>query len=379
MPSTGAAQTEHASPPSTPPWTPPLDEAQCEPWYEGDDAVVALREYDSDREYDLPLHIQSFRLGGSRSCEVSVPGRGLSAVHCLLERRGSRFLVHDQHSTHGTIDDGRKIQVADLHPGDRFTAVPVTFLVVNQEIRSHRPLLVELLGTDLAPWSPDRLVIEAATGLGHLLLTGEAGCEHDRLARAIHAMSLVRNRPAVECSHVPADRPSQIALIKRASRSSLVLSLAARTPPLDPTFVSMLFSPSYHVRVIAIAPGLAAARRALPGDHVDRMQHVWIRPIAARAGELPILLDRLLAERDAPIRLANLTEANRARLLSHEWRGNWNDVRMTADRLTAIARTPGWEQLDWRDRASALGIAKSTLHDWYRSLQLTRPLFTSST
>src|SRR5881394_3946823 len=110
-PPTDHTQMDRSSSQNTPPWTPPLDEAQCEPWYDGDDAVVALREYNSDQEYDLPLHIKSFRLGGSRSCEVSVPGRGLSAVHCLLERRGSRFLVHDQHSTHGTIHDGRRIQV----------------------------------------------------------------------------------------------------------------------------------------------------------------------------------------------------------------------------------------------------------------------------
>ncbi|TMQ09178.1 MAG: sigma-54-dependent Fis family transcriptional regulator [Deltaproteobacteria bacterium] len=377
-PPTDHAQTDHSSSQSTPPWTPPLDEAQCEPWYDGDDAVVALREYNSDQEYDLPLHIKSFRLGGSRSCEVSVPGRGLSAVHCLLERRGSRFLVHDQHSTHGTIHDGRRIQVADLQPGDRFTAVPVTFLVLNNEIRIHRPLLVELLGTDFAPWSPDRLVIEAAKGLGNLLLTGEAGCEHERLARAIHAMSLLRNRPLIECSHIPAERPSQVGLIKRASRSTFVLSLTSRTPPIEPTFASMLFSPSYHVRVIVIAPSLAVSRRVLPAQNVDQMQHVWIRPIAARARELPAIFDRLLSEGDAPIRLANLTEANRARLLSHAWRGNWEDVRMAANRLTSIARIPDWEELDWRERAIALGIAKSTLYDWYKLLQLTKPLFAKS-
>jgi hypothetical protein len=371
----GPAAGDHAHASSTPAWTPPIDEAQSEAWYDGEDAIVALREYNADREYELPLNVKSFRLGGSRSCEISLPDRGLSAIHCLLERRGRRFLVHDQQSTHGTIHNGRKIEVADLHPGDRFTAVPVTFVALNRELRAQRPLLVELLGTDVAPWSPDRLMIEAARGFGNLLITGEAGCEHDRLARAIHAMSLLRNRPFVECSQVPADRAAQVALIKRAARSTLMLAVTNRMPPLDLTFCSMLFSPDYHVRVVVIAPAHATARRVIPGEHVDQMKHVWIRPIRARTAELPAIFDRLLAERDAPIRLADLTEANRARLLGHEWRGNWSDLRTTADRLTAIARAPGWEVLDWRDRAAVLGIAKSTLHDWYRSLQLTRPLF----
>lgn len=372
-----AEADDHAHAPSTPAWTPPIDEAQHEAWFDGEDAIVSLREYNADREYELPLPIKSFRLGGSRSCEISLPDRGLSAFHCLLERRGRRFLVHDQQSTHGTIHDGRKTEVAELQPGDRFTAVPVTFVALNRELRMQRPLLVELLGADVATWSPDKLMIEAARGFGNLLITGEAGCEHDRLARAVHAMSLLRNQPFVECLQVPADRASQVALIKRGARSTLMLALTNRMPALDPTFCSMLFSPGYHVRVVVVAPSHATARRAIPGEYVDQMQHVWIRPIRVRAGELFAIFDRLLAERDAPVRLADFTEANRARLLAHEWRGNWSDLRTTADRLTAIARAPGWEALDWRDRAAALGIAKSTLHDWYRSLQLTRPLFTS--
>ena len=51
---------------------------------------------------------------------------------------------------------------------------------------------------------------------------------------------------------------------------------------------------------------------------------------------------------------------------------------MAANRLTSIARIPDWEELDWRERAIALGIAKSTLYDWYKLLQLTKPLFAKS-
>lgn len=367
--------SDRARVPSTPVRTPPLDEAQGEAWYEGDDAIVALREYDADREYELSIGTRSFRLGGSRSCEVSVPGRGLSAIHCLLERRGRQFLVHDQQTTNGTIHDGRKIAMIDLNPGDRFTAQPVTFVALNSEMRMQRPVLVEILGSGFAPWSPDKLMIEAAKGLGNLLITGEAGCDHDQLARAIHAMSLLRNRPLVECTAIPADRASQIALIKRAGRSTLMLTLTDRMAPVDPTFCSMLFSASYRVRVIAIAPTQASARRVLPGESVDQMQHVWLRPLGVRAGELPVLLDRLLGARDAPVRLLHLTPANRERLVAHEWRGNWDELRVAADRLTAIARIADWERRDWRERASALGIPKSTLYDWYKALRLTRPLF----
>lgn len=364
----------NAGGPSTPVRTPPLDDAHREARYDGPDAIIALREYDTDREYELPLDGNLYRLGGSRLCEVSVPGRGLSAVHCLLERRGTRFLVHDQRSTHGTSREGRKIDVADLDPGDCFTATPVTFVALNHEMRLHRPLLVELLGTDFAPWSPDKLMIQAARGSGNLLITGEAGCEHDRLAHAIHAMSLRRTRSIVQCAKLPADRASQVALIRRAGKSTLILTLSDRTRPIDPTFSSMLFSPGYHVRVIVLAPTSAIARRVLLAERVEQMQHVWIRPIGVRAGELPAILERLLAERGASIRLAALTSENREALLAHEWRGNWEELRTAADRLVAISRISAWDTMDWRDRAAAIGIAKSTLYDWYKALKLTDPL-----
>jgi hypothetical protein len=366
--------SDTAREPITPVRTPPLDDAQREARYDGPDAIIALREYDADREYELSLDINSYRLGGSRSCEVYVPGRGLSAVHCLLERRGTRFLLHDQRSTHGTSREGRKIDVADLYPGDCFTATPVTFVALNREMRMQRPLLVELLGTDFAPWSPDKLMIEAAKGLGNLLITGEAGCEQGRLAHAIHAMSLRRARSPVECAKPPADRASQVALLRRAGKSTLMLTLDDKTRPLDPTFCSMLFSPGYHVRVIVLAPTSGTARRVLPDENVDQMQHVWIRPIGVRADELPEILDRLLVERDAPIRLAALTSKNREALLAHAWRGNWEELRTAADRLTAIARISSWDLMDWRERAAAIGLAKSTLYDWYKALKLTKPL-----
>lgn len=372
-PSSSTTSGEHAH--GTPLRTAPIDESQCEPWYDGEDAIEALGEYDTPREHELSVIAKSFDLGGSSKCAVSVPGCGLSKRHCLLERRGRRFLVHDLDSKNGTIHDGRRIREAtDLNPGDLFTAVPVTFVALNRAMRMHRPLLIELLGTAFAP-SADKLMIEAAKGLGNLLITGEAGCEQDRLAHAIHAMSLVRDRPLVDCAALPADRASQVAIVTGARRSTLVLTLTEKTRAIDSTFRSMLFSRDYRVRVIVIAPGEVIARRVLSRNEVGRMQHVWIRPIAVRVGELPMLLDRLLAERDAPIRHGSLTRANWEGFLGHAWRGNWEELRHAADRLTAIARISDYEQLTWRERAAALGIALTTLYDWHRALKLTMPLF----
>ena len=377
----GGSQSSGSAGQATPVRTPPIDEAECEAWYDGEDAIEALVRLpaanDPGGEHGLALDRKTFDLGGARRCAIHIPGRGLSARHCELERRGRRLLLRDLDSTNGTILDGRRIRdAADLYPGDRFTAVPVSFIALNRLMRAHRPLLVELLGTGFEP-SADTLMVEAAKGLGHILLWGESGGDYDRLAYAIHAMSLNRDRDRVpqRIEQIPADRSAQVALIKSAARSTLVLSVSDKSPPIDPTFSSMLFSPSYHVRVIVIAPAPQTARRLLPADDVAKMMHVWIRPLSVRAGELPVLLDRLLTVLDAPIRFSDLTKANQDRVVRHDWKRNWEDLRTAADRLTAIARVPNWETLDWRGRATATGIARTTLNDWYQALKFTAPLF----
>jgi hypothetical protein len=360
--------------PSTPARTQPLDEAQREAWFEGPDVVTALRIYDGDVEYELPRQA-TVTLGASRRCDVHVPDRGLSALHCLLERKGGRFRVHDQHSTNGLFSWGRRVETCDVYPGDTFTPAPLTFLAMNEEMRAQRPIIAEIIGTGFSP-SPDRILAEAVKHAPPLLLTAEPGCETDRLARAIHAVSLRRSRPVVEIAGVPADRARQREILKRAARSTLVIDLYRAAAPLDPAFCSMVFSRDHHVRVIALAPSRDAARRMLAIEHPEHLQHIWIRPLGLRPGDIPDLLDRMLAAHGSPRRLADLTQGNRDVLCVWEWRDNLAGLRAAADRLDAIARVPGWEAMDWRERAVATGIPKSTLHDWFATLGLTLPLFT---
>src|SRR5689334_19672675 len=113
--------------PKTPVKTRPLDETQRGTWFEGPDLVTALRVYDGDLEYALPRWA-TFTLGASRHCDVPVPGRGLSALHCAFVRTDARLRAYDQHSTNGMFFGGRRVDVIDLYPGDTFTAAPLTFI-----------------------------------------------------------------------------------------------------------------------------------------------------------------------------------------------------------------------------------------------------------
>ena len=382
MPSPDERATDQRSPPAsgdegstkTPVQTKPLDDAQRGAWFEGPDVVTALRMYDGDIEYELPRK-STFTLGASRNCDIPVPGWDLSATHCLFERRGNRLRVHDQHTTNGTFCGGRRADVIDLYPGDTFTPAPVTFLAMNDEMRAHRPIIADIIGTGSTP-SPDRVLVDTVKLSSHLLITGEPGCDLDRLARSIHAVSLRRSRPLVEISVLPAERTKQREIIKRAARSTLVIDLQSIEAALDSTFCAMVFSAEYHIRIIVLAPATSTARKLLPVENVERMHHIWIRPLAERPGDIPALLDRMLAERGTSLRIADLSRRNREALSAWEWRDNFIGLRNAADRLAAIARVPAWDTLDWRERAAATSIPRSTLHDWFTALRLTSPLLT---
>jgi hypothetical protein len=342
-------------------------------WLDGPDDVTALRVYDGEDEYELPPK-EVLTLGASRSCDLSIRGRGLSARHLMLERKDHRLRVHDLHSTNGTFFGGRRVDIFDLYPGDTFTSAPVTFLAMNNEMRAHRPIISDIVGTGVAP-SLDRILVDAVKPPGHLLITGEPGCDLDRLARVIHAVSLRRGRDLVHVAELPADRAQQREIVKRAARSTLVIDLDPNAQPLDPAFCAMVLSADHHVRVIVLASSARLARRLLPAEHVDRMQQICIRPLSARPGAIPALLDRVLAERGSSLRVADLTPHNRAALSAWEWRDNFIGLRTAAERLAAIARVPDWEAMDWRERAAATSIPRSTLHDWFTALGLALPLF----
>jgi hypothetical protein len=116
----------------------------------------------------------TFTLGASRSCDVPVRGRDLSALHCAFVRTGTRLRVYDQHSTNGLYAGGRRVEAIDLYPGDTFTAAPVTFLAMNEEMRAQRPVIADLVGIGVTP-TPDRILIDAVKQSSHLLPPARRG------------------------------------------------------------------------------------------------------------------------------------------------------------------------------------------------------------
>jgi hypothetical protein len=352
----------------TPADTPPLPDDGFVAWDAGPDPTIGICEYNVEGDWELRRNVVEFSLGGSRQCTISIPGRGLSARHCLLARRKGKLRLHDLDSSHGTFIRGRRLEgSADLSPGDMFTARPMSFVCLNAEMRRHRPTLFEILG----PRSPDWVMVQAATDLGPLLLTGEAGSDLDRLARAIHAMSLLRSQTAVEVATLPPERTAQIALVQQAAQSSLILSLVDDGPPLDSYFVSKLFDVSSGVRLIALASNPDTVRRALTDARVERMQRVEVRPLAYRRGEIHTLLDRRFEESAFPRCAADLTRVNQDALNTYDWPGNFDELRAIADAIAAHATLGGL-----RPAAGSLGMSShKRLARRFKRVGLQFPLF----
>ena len=350
----------------TPARTAPLVEAQRGAWFEGADPVTALRVYDDALEFEWPGGAQQQLIGASGKCAISLPG--LSAKHCLLEHRGDRLRLVDMNSTHGMYYQDRRVQDITVAAGDTFTLPPFTFLVMNDEMRKHRPTIVDIVGTGSTP-SPDKLLMEGSRGSSNLIVTGEASSDLDQLAGAIHAVSLRRRQNIVEISEVPEDHSKQRAIVESAARSTLVISIATGQGRLDPTFYSMVRAPACHVRVIVLAPSIEVARDTLGRDAVDQMQHVWVRPLLLRSAEIDRLLDRVF-ERHSTLRVANLTPANLAALRAHDWPDNLAGLRRIVTMILAHATHHGL-----RPAARSLGMSPSTLHSQLVRIGLSFPLF----
>lgn len=359
-------RTKPAPPP--PMKTKTVPENRRDGFFEGPDPVTWIHIAGTVHQFELPKHLTNITLGSAPDCDIVIPSEYISRHHCTIERRFDGIRVHD-HSKNGTYVDARRIGERDVRAGEVFDAGGgISFIALNDEMRRVYPLLSDLLDweteTSLVPPAPrfptPCHVIRVASGVDHLLISGDRGCDQDRLAQAIHAISPLRNRALVWVDSIPTDRGEQKELLVRASRATMVLTIGDDMPVMDETFRSSLFSTSYRIRVIVLAWPTRA--RAVLGEDHSNMRRIELRPIAYR-DQLERLLDRQLEERGTSLRFVQMTEANRKALLRYEWRGNFDELRLAADRFAAVTR-----EGSLRRAAGALGESYSTLQHWFTNM-----------
>ena len=82
------------------------------------------------RLFEFKLTSQHVSIGRSDSCDVALPGEGLSRQHCTLSRRGHRWMLTDT-SKHGTFIGDEKITKRVVAVGSSFQIGP--YLVTLQQ------------------------------------------------------------------------------------------------------------------------------------------------------------------------------------------------------------------------------------------------------
>ncbi len=64
------------------------------------------------------LHGESFRVGRAPQCELVVEGPRVSRLDARLVLEETQWFVEDLDSANGVFLNGRKVDYAELHPGD---------------------------------------------------------------------------------------------------------------------------------------------------------------------------------------------------------------------------------------------------------------------
>jgi pSer/pThr/pTyr-binding forkhead associated (FHA) protein len=354
----------HIEASTRPPRTLTVPDHMRGPWTQGPETVTALAVEGEDRLHELPPTKFIITVGSQSDRDVVLPGTFISRHHCDIQRRGPRTYVVDADSKNGIVVGDRVEKEFELHPGDRFKiAGRLTVVALNDAMRRQMALFGQLVcreserrekGGQERPSPLDVLAI--GLDVAPVLITGEAGCDHDRLARALHEVSARRSHEIVTLASAPDDRKTQRAIIDAASRSTLIIAIDKATPQLDATFASMLFDRSYNIRIIALATDVATATRVLGADIVGRMNKIALRSIAFRPTVIPWLFDEILRERGSTLHVAALTEPNRKALEDADWKGNFAEMREVADWLIALHETGSI-----RAAAERISVPRATL------------------
>lgn len=364
--------------------------------YEREGIATALLWHRTHAMHDLPRTRKVTTIGAAADRDIEITGKHISAEHCRIERRARGMVLTDEGSKNGTYHETKRSFGLGLKPSFEETRVgsrgvllvpgttfvvgdmPHRYIAIDDAMRRDHPALLDILGTEDEVQESQELVspsdlILAADTAGHMLITGEPGCDQEELARIVHRISKRRRRRLVECDRVPDDKEAQGVLLKEeAVKATLLLNLGDSSEPIASIFVSSLFSSAYQIRVIVLARTVGVASAALGAAYVQPMMHVGLRPLAARRTAILPLLDRWLAARGSPLRVADLTPENRHALLVHDWRENLVKLRETAERLDAIIRAPDFSLNQAR---KALGVARNTFYSWFSStLRLSLPL-----
>jgi hypothetical protein len=213
-------------------------EAQRGGTYEHEGAPSALLGYHTHDIHDLRSAITTIG-SADRGVDIRLEVAHVSRKHCRIELRPRGAVLVDEGSKNGTYHENTRTFGHGLKPSFEETQVGArgailrpgtTFCVGNRDLRyiaidpatrEVYPALEDIIGTedevrDLPELvSPSDLILAASSG-GHMLITGDPGCEQETLARIVHHISKRRRKPLIEWVCVPDEWQTRDAMINAA-------------------------------------------------------------------------------------------------------------------------------------------------------------------
>lgn len=115
--------------------------------------LVLFKKNGTMKNFILPSTVTV--IGRRQDCDLCIPLMVISRRHCEINQDQSLLKIRDLGSRNGTFVNGRRIDEADVHPGDRIHIGPLTFGVqVDGEPTEFEPV-------DAATPSPPEHVVKA--------------------------------------------------------------------------------------------------------------------------------------------------------------------------------------------------------------------------
>jgi hypothetical protein len=214
-----------------------------------EDPVIKLREWGSERTYELSETAVERTLGSSRDCHIRLTDDRVSRVHARLVRDGATWWIHDASSKNGVWIDGMRRASFALEPGVEIGIGGTSLIAESDDLLSLRRLLARLLG-----WSSEkreavdralRSIREAATLRAALVMCG--GGDLSAIAARLHRETLGLNRPFTVAG-------SSAATHVMCGAAGGTLCVSVRNPPVDlERVISASREPDARVRLVVCA------------------------------------------------------------------------------------------------------------------------------
>ena len=326
------------------------------------ESITSLRVVGTEHELALPAK-NVFRIGtGAVDVRVPVLGaqRPVSREHAELTRQGSDdgtwLQVVDLGSLNGTFFEGGRERDFAVKAGQRFSVASTELLVMDKSLAQLRRVLEGFFGATEHQLLDDHLTLLVEHDA--ILLLGDRGSERGHLAHAIHECSRRRRHPFREVRKPSGDPEALVADFRAAAHGTMFVSLdnlggKAGVGPL----IKLLFDPTYAVRPIIAARDLAQVCAAL-NVTATRFRPLTLPPVRERPGDIPALLDAMLAEWGSPHRVVELKPDRLAAMCDFEWPRNRAELRETAQRVGALLAHRG-----------NLSAAAKAIHQDYESFR----------